>query len=67
MYLKEDFFTAIVPDGLYEFRSLRLGSIRKPAHGQLDHLNLSFFALPSSVHQIGDHLVEFLPSFGIIA
>ena len=66
-HLEEDFLGTDVADGLDEFSSLRFGGIRKPGHGQLDHINLCFFGLSPPVHEVGDLLVEFLPLFGLAA
>ena len=52
---QEDFFGCDVPDGLDEFGSVGFGGVVDPGHGELDHLDLGFFALSSSVHEVGDH------------
>ena len=33
----------------------------------MDHINLCFFGLSSSVHEIGDLFVEFFPFLGLAA
>lgn len=66
-YLEKDLLGADVADGLDEFGPLRFGGIRKPGHGQLDHIDLGFFGLAPPVHEVGDLFVEFVPLLGLAA
>ena len=67
MYLEEDFFSTNISYCFDKFGSLRFGRFWEPGHGKLYHLNLSFFRLSSSIHQICDLFIKLLPFLSLMA
>ncbi len=65
-YLEENLLRAYVTDCLCQLCSLWLRSVWKPCHCHLNHLNLRLLALPSSVHQVVDHLIQLLPFLSVV-